>query len=258
MGFHIIACIKPVLTKAPDNGIIRTADTAEMNPFDRVALETALTIAGERKGTVTALSMGPGSCAFVLYEAMAMGVHRGVLLNDRRLADSDTLATSTALAGAITALAPFDLVVFGTRTADSDTGQVGPQTAVSLNLPLVTGACSLAVRKKTLRVERKMDEFREIYEVTLPAVLTIDPSSVRPRDIPLKGIDDAYAERGIEILTLDDIPITSASVGSAGSPTKVLSMKRVSRERRCEFIEGTMEEQADRVVELIGESGLVG
>ena len=142
MAFHIITCIKAVATKTPANGISRTADTAELNPFDRIALERALALAEERNGTVTVLSMGPESCAFVLYEAMAMGADRGILLSDRRLADSDTLATSTALAAAIEKLAPCDLVIFGTRTADSDTGQVGPQTAVALNLPLVTGVLS--------------------------------------------------------------------------------------------------------------------
>ncbi len=258
MAFHIIVCIKSVITRAPVDGILRNADTAELNPFDRIALERALALATEKKGTVTALSMGPRSCSFVLFEAMAMGAHRGVLLSDPRCADSDTLATSTALAAAIEKLAPCDLVLFGARTADSDTGQVGPQTAVSLNIPLITGIMSLEWKKKKLLVERKVDEFRETFELSLPAALTVHPAAAIPRDILLGGIEDAFAGGNIEVMTLADLSIDPGKVGSSGSPTKVVSMKKVSRERRCEFIEGTTEDQADTVVTRLKESGLLG
>lgn len=258
MAFHIIVCIKSVVTRAPADGITRTVDTAVLNPFDRIALERALTLADERKGTVTALSMGPKSCSFVLFEAIAMGAHRGVLLSDPRCADSDTLATSTALAAAIRKLAPCDLVLFGTRTSDSDTGQVGPQTSVSLGIPLVTGVTSLEWKGKALRVERKIDEFREMFELSLPAALTVHPAAVKPRDIPLGGIEDAFTRGDVGLLTLDDLALDPATVGTTGSPTKVASMKKVSRDRKCEFIEGTVEEQADAVVRRLKESGLLG
>lgn len=258
MAFHIIVCIKSVITRAPANGTLRSVDTAVLNPFDRIALERALTLSAERKGTVTALSMGPESCSFALFEAIAMGAHRGILLSDPRCADSDTLATSTALAGAIGKLAPYDLILFGTRTSDSDTGQVGPQTAVSLEIPLVTGVTSLEWKKKVLRVERRIDEFREIFELSPPAAFTIHPAAVKPRDIPLGGIEDAFTCEEVGLLTLDDLSLDPAKVGTTGSPTRVVSMKKVSRERKCEFIEGTVEDQADVVVTRLKESGLLG
>lgn len=258
MGLHIIVCIKSVVTKAPENGIVRSADTAELNPFDRPALEVAISMVEEQGGTVTVLSMGPPSCAFVLNEAMAMGAGRGVLLSDARLADSDTLATSTALAGAIKKLVPFDLVLFGTRTSDSDTGQVGPQTAVLINAPLVTGVVSCEFEDNLLRVNRKTDGFREEYELPLPAALTIHPSAVKPRDIPLGGIEEAFGRKGIDVWNLDDLGINPGIVGSAGSPTRVISMTRVTRERKCEFLTGTRDEQAEELVDRIKKSGLIG
>jgi len=89
MELHIIVCIKSVATKAPGTGIVRFADTADLNPFDRPALEVAISLVEVQGGTVTVLSMGPPSCAFILHEAMAMGGDRGILLSDARLADSD-------------------------------------------------------------------------------------------------------------------------------------------------------------------------
>ncbi|MCG2778350.1 MAG: electron transfer flavoprotein subunit beta/FixA family protein, partial [Desulfobacterales bacterium] len=130
MGIQIIVCIKSIIANGLNERVIRSSDPRELNPYDRPVLEVALRIREELGGTITALSMGPEPCAFTLNEAMAMGVDRGVLLNDPALAGADTLATSNALAAAIKKLAPFDLVLFGTRAADSDTGQVGPQTAV--------------------------------------------------------------------------------------------------------------------------------
>jgi electron transfer flavoprotein beta subunit len=258
MGFHIIVCVKSVVMKAPEEGILRSADTAELNLFDRPALEMAIAMAEERGGTVTALSMGPKSCAFVLHEAMAMGAERGVLLSDARLANSDTLATSTALAAAIKKLEPYDLVFFGTRTYDSDTGQVGPQTAVRLDIPLVTGVSSCEGEKTLLRVKRKIDGFMEEYNLSLPAVMTIHPTSVKPRDIPLGGIEEAFEKRKIETLTLDDLLLNPELVGVTGSPTEVVSMTKVIRERKCEFLEGTVEEQAESLIDRIKETGIIG
>jgi len=137
--------------------MIRSHDSTELNPFDRPVLETALRIKEARGGIVTALSMGPESSISAISEARAMGVDRGVLTCDPALAGSDTLATSTALAAAIGKLAPFDLVLFGTRTSDSDTGQVGPQAALLLGIPLVTQVHSIEHIDSGLYVERTAD-----------------------------------------------------------------------------------------------------
>jgi len=189
---------------------------------------------------------------------MAMGANRGILLSDARLADSDTLATSTALAAAIEKLDPFDLVLFGTRTYDSDTGQVGPQTAVLIDAPLVTSVISCEFKGNLLHVKRKIDGFREEYELSLPAALTVHPSAVKPRDIPLGGIEEAFDTKEISVLTLDDLKINPGIVGSNGSPTRVISMTRVTRERKCEFLTGTTGEQAEELVGRIKKSGLIG
>lgn len=261
---HIIVCIKSVILHAPSGwiesggGIPRTPEAIEFNPFDRSALEAGLRLREECGGRVTALSMGPQCAAFSLNEAKAMGAGRAVLVCDPALSGSDTLATSTALGAAIKKLAPFDLVVFGTRTADSDTGQVGPQTAVELGLPLVTRACSMERMKDGLRVSRRADGFQEQFEVTLPAALTIDPASSPPRDIPLSGIEDAFGKDEIENWSLSDIGLSPDQVGKEGSGTRVPSMKRVDRQKKCEFISGSEDEQAGELVRRLVERGLIG
>jgi electron transfer flavoprotein beta subunit len=258
MKLHIIVCIKAVILTPPKGKLVREADSLSLNPFDRPALEVALRMKEERGGTVTALSMGPEASASALYEAMAMGVDRMVLLCDPALAGSDTLATSTALEALIKKLSPFDLVLFGTRTADSDTGQVGPQTVVLLDLPMVTWVHSIDWADADLHVKRRADGFHEEFELSLPAALTVHPRSVKPRDIGLSGIELAFEQGEIEKRTLADLDISPDQVGWAGSPTRVPTWTRVTRERKCEFISGTTEEQVEALVGRLVESGLIG
>jgi electron transfer flavoprotein beta subunit len=258
MDRHFIVCIKAVMLKAPTGKIIRTSETCDLNPLDRPAIEMALQMKDKLGGVVTALSMGPETCAFALNDAMAMGVDRGVLLSDPAFAGSDTLATSSVLAAAIKKLNPFDLLFFGARTSDSDTGQVGPQTAVLLDIPLVTGAYFLEEDEKEYQIVRRSDGFQETFQVAPPAALTVHPNSVDPRDAGLGGISTAYDSEGIDLWSLKDIDISPEFVGEAGSPTRVVSLKQAERERRCVMIEGETDEQADALIQELQKLGLVG
>ena len=257
MSFHTIVCIKAVVAQAPRGRIVRSAENSRFNPFDRPALETALRLRAQYGGCVTVLSMGPPSCRVVMAEALAMGADRAVLACDPALAGADTLATSTTLAAAIRKLAPYDLVLFGTRTSDSDTGQVGPQTAVALDLPLVTGVHALSPARDGLQVERTMDHLVESFEVDFPAALTIRPEIHPPRDIGLGGLAEAFDERTVEMLTLDDLGLVGNAVGELGSPTRVLAMKPCKHERQCQFLEGETADLADQLIRQWKEKGLL-
>ncbi|UCE64313.1 MAG: electron transfer flavoprotein subunit beta/FixA family protein, partial [Nitrospirota bacterium] len=191
-------------------------------------------------------------------EAMAMGVDDGLLLSDSALAGSDTLATSTVLAAAIKKLDPFDLILFGTRSSDSDTGHVGPQTAVLLDLPMVTWAHSIESTESGLMVERRLDGYRERFELPFPSVLTIHPNSVEPRDLGLSGIRGAFEAGEIQRWDLSDLGLTSSMVGEKGSPTKVISLSRADSTKKCEFLDGTAEEQVEGLLKRLLDAGLIG
>jgi electron transfer flavoprotein beta subunit len=255
---HIIVCIKSVVVDAPRGKIVRTADKCALNSFDRPALEVALQLKERYGGSVTVLSMGPPTAETALREALAAGADRAVLLCDPALAGADTLATSTALCAAVHGLAPFDMLLFGTRTSDSDTGQVGPQTAVLLDLPMVTGTVKIDGAHDCLTVERKVDGFMEIYEVALPAALTIHPTAAAPRDPALGDIATAFDEMSVEIVSIKQLGLDPSLVGEAGSPTRVLSMKPIQKNRACRWIEGTPATQADTLVQKLVDAGLIG
>ena len=257
MELQIIVCIKSVTLEPPDRQGIRAPDSFELNPFDRPALEAALRMREEHGGKVTALSMGPEPFRNALFEAMSMGVDETILVSDAAISGSDTLATSTALAAAVKKLAPFHLLLFGTRAADSDTGHVGPQTAVLLDLPMVTCAYSFEQKEKSLLVERRADDFREQFELGFPAAMTLHPRSVQVRDVSLLGIQTAFETGTVKEWTLADLGLTPDQVGEKGSGTKVLSLSKIEKERKCEFLEGSAEEQADELIGRLSESGFI-
>jgi len=256
MGIHIIVCIKSIIMNGLYERVVCSSDSRELNPYDRPVLEVALRIKEKRSGTITAISMGPESCASALNEAMAMGVDRSVLLCDPALAGADTLATSNALAAAIRKLAPFDLVLFGARAADSDTGQVGPQTAVLLDLPLVTGAHSVELKDDGLIVERSADGFLDCFEVFFPAGLSIHSGANRPRDVGLLGIEVGFEERKVKHWNLADLDIPANHVGEGGSATQVLALSRVESAGKCEFLSGSAVEQVEALINRLSTSGI--
>ncbi len=255
---NIIVCMKSVSMTAGSGGALRSYDSVEVNPFDRPVIETALSLREARGGTVTALSMGPESTLSTLAETLAMGVDRGVLACDPAFAGSDTLATSTVLAAAIRKLSPFDLVLFGTRTADSDTGQVGPQTSVLLDIPMVGLVHSIETVDGGLQVERIADHFTERFEIAFPAALTIHPGTIQPRDIDLARIGPVFEEQKITFWNLSDLGLSREQVGDGGSPTRVRSISRVTHQKNCEFLNGSPLEQADELMKRLSEAGMIG
>jgi electron transfer flavoprotein beta subunit len=257
MSLHIIVCIKSVVRSAPNGVARRTLDNSELNPFDRPALEAALQLKTDRGATVTVLTMGPGTSAAALAEAQAMGTDRAVLINDRALAESDTLVTSRVLAAAIQKLEPVDLVLFGVRASDSDTGQVGPQTATLLKMPFISGVQKMDPGKGTWDIRRSMDDWHEEWQLTLPAAMTIDPRAFAPRPIGLIGIATVYDQPSIESWTLTDLGLFPESVGLQGSPTRVANLHKIKRKRTCEMLAGEPREQVALLMERLSKNGVI-
>ena len=144
------------------------------------------------------------------------------------------------------------------RTSDSDTRQVGPQTAALLDIPMVTGVHKLTVETGHLVVEREVDGFLETYEISLPASLTIHPKTAAPRDPGLDGIAAAFDQMSVETIGIEGLDIAPEKTGETGSPTRVLSMQPVKKDRSCDWIEGTPVEQAEALVRRLVNEGLIG
>ena len=130
MKFAVCVKYVPVVSRIQfdyENKVIqREGVPSEINPFDLLGLNLAIDLKSDPGDSVVALSMGPPNAAEGLTQCHALGADRAILLSDRALAGSDTLATAQALALALQREEP-DLVICGRNSSDAETGQVGPR-----------------------------------------------------------------------------------------------------------------------------------
>ena len=259
---NIIVCIKQVIAgdqvrfDPRTHSLVRSPESSRINPFDLYAVHMAVQLKKEYSGSITALTMGPAISEEVLWEALALGADRAVLLSDSRFASSDTLATSYVLGMGIRKIGPFDLILCGMRTTDSDTAQVGPQLAEELDIPHVTGVEKLERKDGLLRVERSSDGFREVLEVSPPALLTIFPNM--PMRFPsLVEIQDAFTRHAIARWNLEELNADPGRVGTAGSRTWVETLVPIPPQKPCVFIEGDPRQQAKSLYSILAEKNLI-
>ncbi len=222
----IIVCIKqvPDTTEIKINPVtgtlIREGVPSIINPDDKGGLELALQLKESHNAHITVLTMGPTQADAVLREAFAMGVDRAILLTDKKFAGADTLATSSALAGALRNL-EYDLIITGRQAIDGDTAQVGPQVAELLDLPQVSYLENLEIKpNNTFLLKKQTEEGYQLLEAEAPLLVTVLASAFKPRYMNVKGIVEAY-NKEVEIWGFDNITVDEENLGLKGSPTKV-------------------------------------
>lgn len=259
---NIIVCIKQVVVGDQvkidpiTQSLVRSAECSVINPFDLFALHMAGHLKKLYSGSITAVTMGPKISEEVLWEALAIGADRAILLSDPRFAASDTLATSYVLGMGIRKIGQFDLILCGLRTTDSDTAQVGPQLAEELDIPHVTNVEKLEKKENLFLVERLSDGYREILEIPAPALLTISPK-VPARFPSFIEIQDAHIHHFIESWGLAELGADPMKVGRAGSHTWVAELIPIFREKSCNFIEGDPKQQAKILFSKLLEKNLL-
>ncbi|MHC4210279.1 MAG: electron transfer flavoprotein subunit beta/FixA family protein [Planctomycetota bacterium] len=262
----------------PDGTVNRGALPAIMNPDDLHALEGALAVREEHGGSVTAITMGPLGAAEVLRDCLYRGADRAVLINDRRAAASDTLATSYILAQAVRKIGTYDLVFCGRQAIDGDTAQVGPQIAEKLGLVQITYLERfLELSDRLARVRRNVGNGWEVLEARLPLLVTVldtandprPPAARRvmqykrartPAEVKREVKEEPEARIGalkqqnllIEQWGLDDIDADLQWCGLSGSPTKVHRVQSIVLTKSgYKEVKPTEQDIRDMVHELI-------
>jgi electron transfer flavoprotein beta subunit len=283
LDYHCIVCVKQVPDTAhvtadamkADGTVNRGALPAIMNPDDLHALEGALAVREQHGGSVTAITMGPLGAAEVLRQCLYRGADRAVLINDRRAAASDTLATSYILAQAVRKIGTYDLVFCGRQAIDGDTAQVGPQLAEKLGLVQITYLERfLELSDRLARVRRNVGNGWEVLEARLPLLVTTLDTANEPRPPAARRVmqykrawTPAEVERHnakeliggpragkplIEQWDLDDIDADLQWCGLSGSPTKVHRVQSIVLTKSgYKEVKPTEQDIRDMVHELI-------
>ena len=192
-----------------------------LNNADESAVELALQLRDQHGGTVTAMTMGPARAEGTLRELVARGVDHIALLTSPKCAGSDTLATARALAKTVEYLGPFDLILFGRRAADGETGQVGPMTAALLDIPCIANCVSAHLEGDTLCADQLTEDGNIHWQTKLPAAITMCDWSYALRLPTLMGLRKAK-KADIRMLTPEEIGLDVQEAGLKGSPTRVV------------------------------------
>ncbi|RQG97270.1 electron transfer flavoprotein subunit beta/FixA family protein [Natrarchaeobius chitinivorans] len=188
---NVLACIKRV----PNTGakIVLTDDEQRidttnlgftMSPHEECAIEEAVQQTEAHGGSAHVLTLGPEEATEQLRTGLAMQADEATLLE---AGDEEwgPRATASAIANGVRELgddgAEFDLLLFGNESADAANYQVGTRVAAELDLPCVTGIKSLDVEDGTAIARREVSGGEEVYEIALPAVITVKEGINEPR-----------------------------------------------------------------------------
>lgn len=196
---NVLACIKRV----PDTGakIVLTEDKQgidtsnlgfTMSPHEECAIEEAVQVVEDHGGTATVLTLGSEEATEQLQTGLAMQADEAVLLETDG-SEWGPIPTARAIAEVVRTKAEagdaagdageggFDLLLFGTESADAENYQVPVRVAHQLDLPCVTAIKSLDVEDGLAIARREVPGGAEIYELDLPAVVAVKEGLNEPR-----------------------------------------------------------------------------
>jgi electron transfer flavoprotein beta subunit len=194
---NILVCVKRV----PDTGARMEIAAGEkaietrnlgftISPHEECGVEEAVRLIETLGGSATVLSLGPPDVEDQLRDSMARGIDQAILLETDG-SEWDPTQTASAIVEAIRMReqegSRFDLLLFGNESADSGDYQVGIRVAHALDLPCVTGIKRLEVQGEKVVSRKESATGWEIYEVMLPAVLTVREGLNLPRHPSLRG-----------------------------------------------------------------------
>lgn len=234
--------------------LIREGVPSILNPDDANALEEALALKDQYPGSVVSVvSMGPPQAKYMLRECLAMGADNAYLLSSMAFSGADTCATSTTLAAGVRKIGDFDIIFAGRQAIDGDTAQVGPQTALRLNLPSVTYVQKIReIKEKSILVERALEDGFEVIEVETPCVLTAIKELNKPRYMTISQIEDAF-KKDITVWNENDLALNPNDVGLVASPTQVHRSFTPPPKGAGEMLSGTVPEMASALVAKLNE-----
>jgi electron transfer flavoprotein beta subunit len=218
---NILVCVKRVpltggkIVLTEDQRAISTRHLGfTISPHEECGCEEAVRLVEQHGGSSTVLTLGPPEAEEQLRDMMAIGVDRAVHLIADGTDEWDPQATANAIVGAIEQQPdPFDLILFGNESADAGNYQVAIRVAHKLGLPVATGIKAITKQDSTLRCEQEVAGGRDVYELPLPAVVTVKeginlprypsvPGRLRAKRKPLDTSNPTRAEPKLEMVKL--------------------------------------------------------
>lgn len=157
-----------------------------LNPYDELAVEEALKLREKFEGEVTVISLGPDRVNSAIRSALAMGADKAIRIKaDANPSDPNVIAGALAVE---LQKGNYDLILLGKQAIDDDHAQIPSLLGAKLGIPAVSVVVKLEVEADKLTAEREIDGAHEIFECSLPAIISAQRGLNEPRYASLKGI----------------------------------------------------------------------
>jgi electron transfer flavoprotein beta subunit len=242
-----------ITLNAAGNDIERGELVYSVNEADNYAVEEALQIRDRVGGNVTVVTVGGEDDEEVLRRELAMGANQAVLLSDDAFSGSDGKGIATILKDFVKK-GHYDLILTGVQ-ADDGAAQVGGMLAAMLDYPFASLVNSIVVDDGKLKVSREIEGGnREISEIDLPSVLSIQTGINEPRYVGMRGIRQV-ASVLIPTFGASDLGVDNGAIGEAAAKVKRVDYFVPVFSKGAEILHGSREENAEKVLELVAAKG---
>ena len=74
----------------------------------------------------------------------------------------------------------------------------------------------------------------------------------------LYEIENTFENKNIEVWDNSSLSLSDSLTGVNASPTKIIALNRVKKEKSCEFLEGSPEKMAETLVDKLADHGFIG
>jgi electron transfer flavoprotein beta subunit len=235
------------------NDIDRDDLVYSINEPDNYAVEEALRMVERAGGNVTVATVGGEDDEEILRREMAMGAKNGVLISDDAFNGSDGKGIATILKAYVQKNG-FDLILTGVQAEDAG-AQVGGMLAAMLDYPFASLVNAIEVLDGgKLKISREIEGGnKEMSEIDLPCVLSIQTGINEPRYVGMRGIRQV-ASVPIPTLGASDLGVDGA-VGEAAAKVKRVDYFTPPLGKGAEMLEGSREEIIDKLIEIVKAKG---
>lgn len=177
------------------SGAVTWGDAATVvNPWDEYSLEETIRQADAVGGDSTVIAVGDELHSDSLKHSLAMGIKNAVRVNADGLDVTDSLQWATLAAAAVNNIEDAQVVIFGKEHVDVGSDQATYQTARKLGwtmLSYVSEILELDAEAGTIKVEKTLEQGKQIITAKLPVVMSVLKGINEPRYPSFIGIRKA-------------------------------------------------------------------
>ena len=230
----------------------------DLNEWDDYAVEEGVQISENVDDVeVVAVTIGPERSEETIRMALAKGADRAVRVWDEALEDVDLLdvGAKVRLLEAVVEEEDPDLVLSGVQAGDDAFGATGVALAdaIGFEWAAVVNHLDLDVDEGVAHVHRELEGgVDEVTDVETPAVLTIQTGINEPRYASLRGIRQAQSKE-IAPKDLSDLGLSAEDVESE---LRLTDMYEPETESDATYFEGSPEEEAGQLADMLREKGV--